>query len=173
MSAKSGAKPSAVNTKAPVSTHECIWALLLKGWESDAQSLAIATAAMFVVGLVYYAILVSGPWVKAMLRDKGVKKFEGIVWRYSGFTCILVSVACDFVKMCLVLAFMNTLGSQRDSLCMYLQVAAMLWGFIMTCGHNWMWEQRPMALIVTTAVSELLLLQAGAYALHTAKHYKA
>mmetsp|Transcript_46401 Transcript_46401/g.143219 ORF Transcript_46401/g.143219 Transcript_46401/m.143219 type:complete len:171 (-) Transcript_46401:251-763(-) len=154
-------------------THVCIWSLLLKGWEDDAQSLAIATAAMFVTGLVYYAVLVSGPWVRSMLRDKGVKRFEGIVWRYSSLLCILISVASDFVKMCLVLAFMNTLGNTRDSLCMYLQVGAFLWGVVLTVSHNWMWEQRPAALIIANAVSELLLLEVGAYALHTAKHYQA
>ena len=143
--------------------------VLFKNLEADLTPLLVATAVQFVVGSLYYGVLVANPWRVAMARDKGVRKLENVVFRYSGAFAVLVTIACAFLKAAAILAVVNLIGAQANSLCMYQQIAAFTTAIVATVAHNGIWEQRPIVLLILTIVGEIANQQAAAFALYKAK----
>eukprot|EP00672_Neobodo_designis_P014445 CAMPEP_0174883052 /NCGR_PEP_ID=MMETSP1114-20130205/85073_1 /TAXON_ID=312471 /ORGANISM="Neobodo designis, Strain CCAP 1951/1" /LENGTH=208 /DNA_ID=CAMNT_0016118453 /DNA_START=47 /DNA_END=673 /DNA_ORIENTATION=+ len=200
-------------------SHACIWGLLLS--EKDITPILAGTVAFYVASFVCYAVIFAGAWTRAICVDKGVKTFEGIKQRYGMGLCSLATVlsaagksaailavinvigkqadslcmymqaACVVLaatarygmglcslatvlsaagKSAAILAVINVIGKQADSLCMYMQAACVVLAATATVAHNQFWEQRPLPLIFISGVSEAVCLSLAAYAMWAATH---
>ena len=148
--------------------HACIWGLLFS--EKDVTPILAGTVTYYVVVFVMYAVVFAGAFSRAICVDKGVKVMEGMKQRYGMGLCSLSTVAASAGKAAAIIAVVNLVGKQADSLCMYMQAACVVLAATATVSHNMFWEQRPFALIFITGCVEVIGLALAAYAMFAATH---
>jgi hypothetical protein len=142
-------------------------------WEkstTDLVPLVVATVAQVIVGCVYYGMVVNTQWLDEMERDKGVRSFRNIIFRYGNPFSLLASVVCGLLKSLAILTVMDLMGHHHDSLCMFLQTAFFVWVVIASTASGSLWEQRPWKLIAMTLLGELIETQFAGYMLYSAKY---
>ena len=139
-----------------------------KAVELSAAPILFASLSQQVVGFMWYGIAFASVYCYFYAVDKGVKRAEYAIRRYSTLFKTFASLAANAVRSVLIAALISLLGASEGPLCVYLQAGAVVAAASLLGLCADVWADRPLPLVlVNGGASVAQALVAAAVMFHT------
>jgi hypothetical protein len=134
----------------------CVCAMIEKHLTADvAGQIAAAAVAAFILQCLLYGMIFGSAYIKALVKDKGVKLAENIKPRYSFPVQSLVQLLCNALRAAALIVVVGITGMAPS--CDSYTKAAVAVGAIEACNvAHYVWTQRRWQMVILDGFANVL-----------------